>query len=219
MKDKISINIISDVSCPWCIIGYRALSLALDELNAHDDVKISWLPFELNPTMPPEGQNRNDYIREKYGLTPEQGQANRDNLIKRGAELGYTFNFPDDGRVYNTFNAHRLIHWAKEHDLQTQLKLALFDLFFQKQGNPSDHQDLLKCVKAIGLDSERAIEILESDDYINAVKQDLRFAKDNGISSVPAFIFENKYLVSGGQPKEVFINALLELQKKPQAKN
>ena len=219
MKDKISINIISDVSCPWCIIGYRALSLALDELNAHDDVKISWLPFELNPTMPTEGQNRNDYIREKYGLTPEQGQANRDNLIKRGAELGYTFNFPDDGRVYNTFNAHRLIHWAKEHDLQTQLKLALFDLFFQKQGNPSDHQDLLKCVKEIGLDSERAIEILESDDYINAVKQDLRFAKDNGISSVPAFIFENKYLISGGQPKEVFINALLELQKKPQAKN
>jgi len=219
MKDKISINIISDVSCPWCIIGYRALSLALDELNAHDDVKISWLPFELNPTMPPEGQNRNDYIREKYGLTPEQGQANRDNLIKRGAELGYTFNFPDDGRVYNTFNAHRLIHWAKEDDLQTQLKLALFDLFFQKQGNPSDHQDLLKCVKAIGLDSERAIEILESDDYINAVKQGLRFAKDNGISSVPAFIFENKYLISGGQPKEVFINALLELQKKPQAKN
>lgn len=211
MKNKITLNIVSDVSCPWCIIGYRALSLALDELNAHDDVEISWLPFELNPTMPPEGQNRNDYIREKYGLTPEQGQENRDNLIKRGTELGYTFNFPDDGRVYNTFNAHRLIHWAKEHGLQTQLKLALFDLFFQQQGNPSDHQDLLKCVKGIGLDHSRANEILGSDDYVNEVKQELSFAKKNGIDSVPAFIFENKYLISGGQPTEVFITAMNEL--------
>jgi len=211
MQNKISINIISDVSCPWCIIGYRALSLALDELKAHERVDINWLPFELNPTMPSEGQNRNDYIREKYGLTPEQGKANRDNLISRGAELGYAFNFPDDGRVYNTFNAHRLIHWAKEHALQTQLKLALFDLFFQQEGNPSNQQDLLKCVKEVGLDENRATEILEADDYVNEVKQELTFARKNGISSVPAFIFENKYLVSGGQPTEVFINALKEL--------
>lgn len=213
MKNKISIQIVSDVSCPWCIIGYRALSLALDELNAHEKVEINWLPFELNPTMPPEGQNRNDYIREKYGLTPEQGKANRDNLISRGAELGYAFNFPDDGRVYNTFNAHRLIYWAKEHNLQTQLKLALFDLFFQQQGNPSDNKDLLKCVEKVGLDNSLATQVLESDNYINEVRQELSFAKNNGISSVPAFIFENKYLISGGQPKEVFINALLELQK------
>ena len=100
MQEKITIDIISDVSCPWCIIGYRGLSAALDELGAHDDVVIEWLPYELNPTMSPEGQNRNDYIREKYGLTPEQGKANRDNLIARGADLGCAFNFPDDGRVY-----------------------------------------------------------------------------------------------------------------------
>jgi len=212
MKNKISINIISDVSCPWCIIGYRALSLALDELNAHEKVEINWLPFELNPTMPSEGQNRNDYIREKYGLTPEQGKANRDNLISRGAELGYAFNFPDDGRVYNTFNAHRLIHWSKEHGLQTQLKLALFDLFFQQQGNPSNQKDLLKCVKEVGLDNTRATEILESDSYVNEVTQDLNFAKNNGISSVPAFIFNNKYLISGGQPVEIFVQALQQLE-------
>jgi len=212
MKNKISINIISDVSCPWCIIGYRALSLALDELNAHEKVEINWLPFELNPTMPSEGQNRNDYIREKYGLTPEQGKANRDNLISRGTELGYAFNFPDDGRVYNTFNAHRLIHWSKEHGLQTQLKLALFDLFFQQQGNPSNQKDLLKCVKEVGLDNTRATEILESDSYVNEVTQDLNFAKNNGISSVPAFIFNNKYLISGGQPVEIFVQALQQLE-------
>ena len=213
MKNTISIDIISDVSCPWCIIGYRSLSLALDDLDAHDRVDINWLPFELNPNMAPEGQNRNDYIREKYNLSPEQGKANRDTLINRGAELGYQFNFPDDGRVYNTFNAHKLIHWAKKHELQTQLKLALFDLFFQKQGNPSDETDLLCCVKNVGLDTKQAKEILNSDRYNTEVNEALSFAKSNGISSVPAFILNKKYLISGGQPKQVFIQALQQLDQ------
>lgn len=213
MQNTISIDIVSDVSCPWCIIGYRALSLALDQLDAHDQMTISWLPFELNPDMPPEGQNRNDYIRQKYGLTPEQGKANRDNLINRGAELGYSFNFPDNGRVYNTFNAHRLIHWAKEHGLQTPLKLALFDLFFQQQGNPSDEVDLLRCVEKVGLDVEQAKEVLRSERYQVEVREALSFAKNNGISSVPAFILNNKYLVSGGQPVDVFVQALEQLKK------
>ena len=213
MKNTISIDIISDVSCPWCIIGYRSLSLALDDLDAHDRVDINWLPFELNPNMAPEGQNRNDYIREKYNLSPEQGKANRDTLINRGAELGYQFNFPDDGRVYNTFNAHKLIHWAKKHELQTQLKLALFDLFFQQQGNPSDETDLLRCVKNVGLDTKQAKEILNSDRYKTEVNEALSFAKSNGISSVPAFILNKKYLISGGQPKQVFIQALQQLDQ------
>lgn len=213
MKNTISIDIISDVSCPWCIIGYRSLSLALDDLDSHDHVDINWLPFELNPNMAPEGQNRNDYIREKYNLSPEQGKANRDTLINRGAELGYQFNFPDDGRVYNTFNAHKLIHWAKKHELQTQLKLALFDLFFQQQGNPSDETDLLGCVKNVGLDTKQAKEILNSDRYNTEVNEALSFAKSNGISSVPAFILNKKYLISGGQPKQVFIQALQQLDQ------
>ena len=213
MKNTISIDIISDVSCPWCIIGYRSLSLALDDLDSHDHVDINWLPFELNPNMAPEGQNRNDYIREKYNLSPEQGKANRDTLINRGAELGYQFNFPDDGRVYNTFNAHKLIHWAKKHELQTQLKLALFDLFFQQQGNPSDETDLLRCVKNVGLDTKQAKEILNSDRYNTEVNEALSFAKSNGISSVPAFILNKKYLISGGQPKQVFIQALQQLDQ------
>ena len=213
MKNTISIDIISDVSCPWCIIGYRSLSLALDDLDAHDRVDINWLPFELNPNMAPEGQNRNDYIREKYNLSPEQGKANRDTLINRGAELGYQFNFPDGGRVYNTFNAHKLIHWAKKHELQTQLKLALFDLFFQQQGNPSDETDLLRCVKNVGLDTKQAKDILNSDRYNTEVNEALSFAKSNGISSVPAFILNKKYLISGGQPKQVFIQALQQLDQ------
>jgi len=213
MTSKITIDIISDVSCPWCIIGFRALDLAINELGIKDRALLNWLPFELNPTMPPEGQNRNDYIRTKYGLSKEQGDANRENLIMRGKELGYDFAFSDDGRVYNTFDAHRLIHWARESGLQTQLKLALFDLFFLHQGNPSDYTDLLSCVDDVGLDVDRARQILNSDDYTQVLKQQLSFVRQNNIKSVPAFIFNQKYLISGGQPKDAFVNALRELQK------
>ena len=212
MTSKITIDIISDVSCPWCIIGFRSLDLAIKELGIKNSVLLNWLPFELNPTMPPEGQNRNDYIREKYGLSKEQGDANRQNLIARGKELGYEFVFAEEGRVYNTFDAHRLIHWARESGLQTQLKLALFDLFFQQQGNPSDHDDLLHCVDNVGLEVDRAKQILNSDDYVEEVRKELNFVRSNEINSVPTFIFNQKYLISGGQPTQIFINALQELQ-------
>ena len=214
MTSKITIDIISDVSCPWCIIGFRSLDLAIKELGIKNSVLLNWLPFELNPTMPPEGQNRNDYIREKYGLSKEQGDANRQNLIARGKELGYEFVFAEEGRVYNTFDAHRLIHWARESGLQTQLKLALFDLFFQQQGNPSDHDDLLHCVDNVGLEVDRAKQILNSDDYVEEVRKELNFVRSNEINSVPTFIFNQKYLISGGQPTQIFINALQELQEK-----
>lgn len=208
-----TIDIISDVSCPWCIIGYRSLESALTELNAQESVEISWRPFELNPDMPTEGQDRAEHIQQKYGLTKEQGKANRQNLIDRGLSVGYQFNFPENGRVYNTFNAHRLIHWAKEHNLQTELKLALFDLFFKQGGNPSNEDDLLGCVEQVGLSKDSAKDILDSEQFVKEVRADQQLGQQQGISSVPAFIFNNKYLVSGGQPKEVFINAIQELSK------
>jgi len=213
MSSTHKISIISDVSCPWCVIGYRSLANAIEELGLDDSVEITWLPFELNPNMPPEGQNRNDYLRKKYGLTLSQAAANRDNLIRRGKDVGYAFNFPENGRVYNTFDAHRLIHWAQEFDLQTPLKLALFDLFFQQQGNPSDENDLLQCVDIVGLDVEQAKQVLESNLYKDEVINALDFAYQNGISSVPAFIFNDQSLVSGGQPKETFINVLKALSE------
>jgi len=208
-----TIDIISDVSCPWCIIGYRSLQAAVDELNAQALVEISWRPFELNPNMPPEGQDRVEHIQQKYGLTIEQGQTNRENLINRGLSVGYEFNFPENGRIYNTFNAHRLIHWAKEFDLQTELKLALFDLYFKNEGDPSSEYDLLNCVEQVGLSGESAKKILGSEQFEKEVRADQQLGQRQGITSVPAFIFDNKYLVSGGQPKEVFINAIQELTK------
>ena len=208
-----TIDIISDVSCPWCIIGYRSLEAALTELNAQDSVSINWLPFELNPQMPIEGQDRAEHIQQKYGLSPEQGQANRQQLIDRGMDVGYQFNFPENGRVYNTFNAHRLIHWAKSHNRQTELKLALFDLYFKHAGNPSDTNALLDCVSSVGLPVTEAQDILESDEISAEVRADQQKNNQNGISAVPAFIFNNKYLVSGGQPKENFIEILQQLDK------
>ena len=212
-----TIDIISDVSCPWCIIGYRSLLSALEQLNAQDSVKISWRPFELNPAMPAQGQDRAEHLQQKYGLTEQQASTNRQNLIDRGLSVGYQFEFPENGRVYNTFNAHRLIHWAGEHNLQTEWKLALFDLYFKQAGNPSSDDDLLRCVEHVGLDKQQAKDILESDKFAEEVRADQQLTQQQGISSVPAFIFNNKYLVSGGQPKEVFINAIQELDKEEAA--
>ncbi|RBP51283.1 DsbA family oxidoreductase [Arenicella xantha] len=208
-----TIDIVSDVSCPWCIIGYRALKAALDELTLNEDVTIHWRPFELNPTMPPEGQDRAEHIQQKYGLSPAQTQANRQTLIERGESVGYQFNFPDTGRIYNTFDAHRLLHWAAEHSLQTELKLALFDLYFQQAGDPSKHAALLACVDAVGLPVTEAQRVLDSDQYVDQVRSDQALSQQQGISAVPAFIFDNKYLVSGGQPKEAFVEMLQTLQQ------
>lgn len=208
-----TIEIVSDVSCPWCIIGYRALEEALRELDIEETVTISWRPFELNPNMPTEGQDRVEHIQQKYGLTEEQGAANRQNLIDRGLSVDYAFNFPEKGRVYNTFDAHRLLHWAKDQGLQTELKLALFDLYFKNAGNPSDHPQLLDCVGQVGLDRKQAQAVLDSDKYTSEVRADQQLGQQQGISSVPAFIFNNKYLISGGQPKDVFINAMNEFKE------
>lgn len=208
-----TVEIVSDVSCPWCVIGYRALKAAIDELALGDSVKINWKPFELNPGMPPEGQDRTEHIQQKYGLSLEQAKANRQNLIDRGLAEGYEFNFVENGRVYNTFDAHRLIHWAEQYALQTELKLALFDLYFQQAGNPSSDSDLLGCITKVGLPLDEAKRLLDSEELVDEVRAELQENQQKGISAVPAFIFNNKYLVSGGQPKEAFVNVFQELEK------
>ena len=212
MKPTLKIDIVSDVSCPWCIIGYRSLDAALLELELRDSASVHWLPFELNPHMPAEGQDLKEHMLQKYGATAEQSSANRLKLKAHGAEVGYEFNFADDGRIYNTFDAHRLLHWAATADLQTELKLALFDLYFKQQGNPSNHQQLIDCATKIGLSGNTARQILEADTYGEEVRLDLAFAQRNGISAVPAFILNDKYLLTGAQPKAAFIDALQKLE-------
>ena len=211
METKLKLDIVSDVSCPWCIIGFLALQQALDKLAPQISADIHWQPFELNPNMPAQGQDIVEHITEKYGISIEQTEQNRTMIRERGAALDYHFSHKTDGRIYNTFDAHRLLHAAAETDLQTPLKLALFDLYFKENGDPSNHQQLLAVVKSVGLDVDTAKQVLNSNQYESEVRERQSFYQQHGISSVPAVIINDKHLISGGQPAEVFEQALKEI--------
>ena len=213
MSKLLKLDIVSDVSCPWCIIGYQSLNQALTKLSPEITADITWQPFELNPRMPKEGQEITEHITEKYGISAEQSEKNRAMIKQRGADVGYEFGNRSGGRIYNTFDAHRLLHWAKEYDKQTALKLALFDLYFKQNGNPSDHKKLLEVVESVGLEKQRAEQILASNEYEQDVRELQRHYQSAGISSVPAVIVNKKHLISGGQPTEVFEQALREIAK------
>ena len=207
----LQIDIVSDVSCPWCIIGYNSLQLALEQLTDKVNANITWQPFELNPNMPPQGQEINEHLSQKYGIDDQQLTQNRQVIKERGLSVGYEFGNRGGGRIYNTFDAHRLLHWAKEQGLQTPLKLALFDLYFKQSGDPSNHQQLLEVVKSVGLNEIKAQAILLSDEYALQVRQQQAHYQTQGVSSVPAVIVNNQHLISGGQPSDVFKSALLQI--------
>ncbi|MBY5991005.1 DsbA family oxidoreductase [Ferrimonas balearica] len=205
----LTIDIVSDVVCPWCIIGYQSLRQALD--NQGLDAEIRWHPFELNPQMPAEGQDLGAHLREKYGITPEQSAQNRQMIEQRAQALGFPLRFTDNARIYNTFDAHRLLSWAAEQDKQTELKLALFRLYFVEGGNPSDRSALVACAQSVGLKAEIAREVLEQGRYAEAVRSEQGQWPGMGISAVPAFIINRQYLISGGQSVEAFEQALGEI--------
>ena len=211
MIKNLKIDIVSDVSCPWCIIGYQALNQALSNLAPDIQADITWKPFELNPQMSKEGQEITEHITQKYGITEQQAEQNRAAIRERGLSVGYEFGNRGGGRIYNTFDAHRLLHWAHEMDKQTELKLALFNLYFQQSGNPSDHQQLLSVVERIGLDVAEAKQILDSDKYTADVRTQQQQYQSAGVSSVPAVIVNDKHLISGGQPTEIFEQALKKI--------
>ncbi|WP_158972190.1 DsbA family oxidoreductase [Paraglaciecola sp. L3A3] len=211
MSTQLTIDIVSDVSCPWCIIGYKALEQALQNIAPQVQANITWQPFELNPQMPQEGQEITEHITQKYGISEQQAEQNRETIKQRGLAVGYEFGVRGGGRIYNTFDAHRLLHWAEEQGKQTELKLALFDLYFKQEGNPSDHQQLLSVVELVGLDVEQAKAILNSDKFTTEVRKQQQHYQSAGISSVPAVIVNNKHLISGGQPTEVFEQALKQI--------
>ena len=202
------IDIISDVVCPWCIVGFRQLGRALDQAPEGMAADIHWHPFELNPHMPPEGQDLREHIAEKYGSTEEQSQAVRDRLTSLGETLGFRFNFTPDGRIHNTFQAHQLLHWAGELGRQTDLKLALFTAYFTEGRDVSDPEVLLQAATDCGLDANEARAVLEDGRYVEAVRQLEQFWTGRGIQGVPAVVFEGKYLVSGAQDPAVFADVI-----------
>lgn len=207
----LKIDFVSDVSCPWCIIGLQALEQAADRLKGEVALDLHFQPFELNPQMGPAGQDMGEHLQEKYGASPEQSQKNREAIAARGAELGFTFNMDKRSRIYNTFDAHRLLHWAEEKGLQSALKKALFKAYFTDGQSPGDHGVLVRVAGEVGLDANAARELLASDRYASEVRQREQFYQQQGIHSVPAIIINDRHLISGGQPVEVFEQALRQI--------
>ncbi|WP_285018852.1 DsbA family oxidoreductase [Novosphingobium sp. fls2-241-R2A-195] len=211
MPQQLKIDFVSDVACPWCVIGLKGLEAALERLEGEVTAQIHFQPFELNPNMGSEGQDLREHIAQKYGTTPEQSAASRTVLQERAASVGFTIAMNDESRIYNTFDAHRLLHWAGEQGRQSELKHALFEAYFTQGANVSRHEVLLDVVARAGLDTSRAAEILAGDEFAAAVRDDEELWRSRGISSVPAIIIDEKYLVSGGQPVEVFEDVLKKI--------
>ncbi len=215
--NKMSIEIVSDVMCPWCAIGYKNLEKALHALENDIDADISWHAFELNPDMPVAGQNLREHLMEKYGITPEQSDENRERISAMGAQAGFTFNFADDGIMINSFDCHRLLTWAKGQGKQTDLKLALFKAHFTDNKRLNDVEILLDVVASVGLDRTAAAVVLDSDEFAQEVRDEQRRMHQMGIQSVPTFIINQKYAINGGQPADVFKQALQQIQQEQTA--
>ncbi len=208
MNTPIKIDFVSDVSCPWCVIGLRALQDAIARVEDVATAEIHFQPFELNPDMVAEGEDTTEHLAKKYRLTPEQAASNRESIRARGAALGFEFRLDKRNRIYNTFDAHRLLHWAELEGHQLALKEALFRTYFTEGESPASHEVLIRLAGEVGLDPVRAQEILASDTYAGDVRERERFYLDNGIHAVPAVIINERFLISGGQPAEVFERAL-----------
>jgi predicted DsbA family dithiol-disulfide isomerase len=208
MTTALTIDFVSDVSCPWCIIGLRGLETALDRLDGEVTAEIHFQPFELNPAMPAGGQNIGEHIAQKYGSTPEQSAGNREMIRARAADLGFTMAMSDQSRIYNTFDAHRLLHWAGLEGRQAALKHALFEAYFTHQQDPSDPAVLTAAAERAGLDRAEAAELLAGDRYAREVRDAESLWQSRGISAVPAVVINQRYLISGGQPPEAFEQTL-----------
>ena len=203
----LKLDIVSDVVCPWCIIGHKRLEIAMDELRNEMRFEIDWHPFELNPDMPPEGENIVDHVIRKYGITEEDSERNRAMLAEIGRGLGFTFNISSERRIYNTFDAHRVLHWAREQGRQQALNMELFREYFTEGNNPSDPEVLRRAAGSVSLDADEAAAIAASDRYADAVRAEERIYQDAGISAVPTFIVNERYMISGAQEPDMLVKA------------
>lgn len=210
MTTTLSIDFVSDVSCPWCVIGLRGLEKALEALDGEVSAQIRFQPFELNPDMVPEGEDIGEHIQRKYGSSPDKSAELREMIRTRAGDLGFAMNMEPGRRIYNTFDAHRLLHWAGLQDIERQraLKHALFAIYFTEGGNPADRETLIDAASRAGLDGAQAAAILDSDVYAEGVRDAEHLWQRQGINSVPAVIVDGRYLISGGQPPEAFEKAL-----------
>jgi predicted DsbA family dithiol-disulfide isomerase len=212
MTTTLKIDFVSDVACPWCAIGLASFEQALKDVGADIAVELHFQPFELNPTMGTEGADAAEYLIAKYGMSREQLAESRKRIAERGAAVGFTFG--ERKRVWSTFDAHRLLHWAGvegQPGSQHALKRALLRAYHGEGRNPGAHAVLLELAIAVGLDGERAREVLARNEFADDVREAERFWQQAGINAVPAVVINRRHLVSGGQPPEVFAQALRQI--------
>jgi predicted DsbA family dithiol-disulfide isomerase len=203
------IDFVSDVACPWCAVGLNSLERALENIGDDVAVELHFQPFELNPTMPAEGADTVKYLSDKYGISAEQIKQNQANIRARGAAVG--FSFGERSRVWNTFDAHRVLFWAGLEGKQRELKHALLQAYHGEGRNPGAADVLVELAGEVGLDAERAREIVTSDAFAAEVREAEQFFQKAGINSVPAIIIDQRHLIQGGQPPEVFEKALRQI--------
>ena len=218
MTQALHIDFVSDVACPWCAVGLASLERALERIVGEVPVDIRFQPFELNPQMGPEGQDVTEHLTQKYGSTPEQQTQARAGIAQRGAAVGFEFRKEGRGRIWNTFDAHRLLYWAGEQGAkqQRELKMALLRAYHGEGRNPSDPEVLADVAASAGLDRERAMEVLAGGRYAQEVRDAEQHFHSLGIHAVPSVIINNRHLIQGGQPPELFEQALRQLAQQPE---
>ncbi|MDH6152316.1 MULTISPECIES: DsbA family oxidoreductase [Paraburkholderia] len=215
MKQQLTIDFVSDIACPWCAIGLSSLQLALARLQDKIDARIVVHPFELNPQMGPDGEDIVEYLGKKYGRTAAQIAETQAMIRERGGSVG--FDFGPRTRTYNTFDAHRLLHWAGLKGHQLPLKLALLRAYHADGKNPGNHDVLVEAAQSVGLDANEARDVLTSGAYADEVREAEKNNQEMGIQSVPSIIFNRRYLVTGGQPVEQFVQVIEEIVAKETA--
>ena len=214
MKPTIKIDYVSDIACPWCAVGLGNLNQAIDQLSDQANFEVHFRPFELNPNMPKGGQDAIEHLTEKYGLTAEQVKTNQANIRAKALEAGFEFHPEGRKRVYNTFDAHRLLHWAGQElglEKQAILKKELLNTYFCLAVNLDDQPNLLDAVTRSGLDQDRALEVLKNNEFAKEVRTEEATYTNAGINSVPAIILNDQYLLQGAQPPASFVNAFAQL--------
>jgi predicted DsbA family dithiol-disulfide isomerase len=210
VAQALRIDFVSDIACPWCVIGLRSLQQALT--NVGDvEAQIRFWPFELNPDMPPEGENTIEHVRKKYGSTSERSAAVREAIVEHGNAVGFTFNYGPESRIWNTFDAHRLLAWALTQGRQLALKQALFKSVFTDQRPSNDHATLMDAAREAGLDPDKAPEVLSSGAFADEVRAEEEHWRRNGINAVPSVIFNEHWLVQGAQPPQVFEQVIRDI--------
>ena len=212
---RLGIDIWSDVVCPWCVIGYRQLQKALEELDGEIEAEIRWHPFELNPDMPPEGEDMAQHMMRKYGMEPSESATGQMRRIAQSAGYEMRYLGPKDAngnerpqRMWNTLNAHNLLHWARETqggEAQTRLKLALFDAHFQQRQDISDRETLLSIAENAGLAMDGAAEAMADEGLAALIRSEEHAAMEKGVTSVPMMLVEQRFMIPGAQEPDVYV--------------